>query len=126
MSDKDYSIVLVVVGRPREQSLHTIHEKMKKRVRSMIGATIAVTGQFISPGKQGAAIPRRATARVGILEESRWKRPGSRRGGGGVERGGDACIALGGSTLPQPGRCKHPHPAPTRLDASEDAVHGHA
>src|SRR6266849_8979343 len=27
---------------------------------------------------------------------------------------GDACIALGGSTLPRPGRCKHPHPAPHR------------
>src|SRR6266852_7402782 len=53
-------------------------------------------------------------ARVGIWEESRWRRPGSRRGGGGVGRGGDACIALGGSTLPQPGRCKHPHPAPHR------------
>src|SRR5579864_4340588 len=33
-----------------------------------------------------------------FLEESRWERPRSRRGGGGVERGGDACIALGGST----------------------------
>jgi len=48
-------------------------------------------------------------ARVGILEESRWKRPGSRRGGGGVERGGDACIALGGSTLPRPGRLSPRH-----------------
>ncbi len=35
-----------------------------------------------------------------------WEWPGSRRGGGGVERGGDACIALGGSTLPRPGRPK--------------------
>src|SRR5579864_6172217 len=34
------------------------------------------------------------------------------RVGGGVGRtwGGDACIALGGSTLPRPGRCKHPLP----------------
>ncbi len=36
--------------------------------------------------------------------------PLPRRGGGGVERGGDACIALGGRTLPRPGRCKHPRP----------------
>ncbi len=38
--------------------------------------------------------------RVGIWEESFWEPPDSRRGGGGVERGGDACIALGGRMLP--------------------------
>src|SRR5260370_2243395 len=38
-------------------------------------------------------------SRVGAGEERTW--------------GGDACIALGGSTLPRPGRCKHP--LPTRL-----------
>jgi len=32
--------------------------------------------------------------------ESGLDRPGSRRGGGGEERGGDACIALVGGTLP--------------------------
>ncbi len=65
------------------------------------------------------------TARVGIWEESRWERPGSRRGG--VERGGDACIAPGGSTLPGWGDASIPTPlhiAPTRSDASEDAAHG--
>src|SRR5712692_10279018 len=59
------------------------------------------------------------TTRVGIWEESTWERPGSRRGGGGVERGGDACIALGGSTLPGLGDASipsplHTAPAPTR------------
>src|SRR5712692_11690009 len=51
-------------------------------------------------------------ARVGAGEEfsgvgffcmpvcSVFRRIHSRRGGGGVERGGDACIALGGRTLP--------------------------
>src|SRR6266852_2848777 len=53
-------------------------------------------------------------ARGGILEESRWKRPGSRRGGGGVERGGDACIALGGRTLSPAWAMQSspPHPTP--------------
>src|SRR6266849_5326788 len=47
----------------------------------------------------------------------------------GAERGGDACIALGGSTLPSgQGDASIPSPlrtapAPTRLDASEDAAH---
>src|SRR5712692_8328738 len=54
-----------------------------------------------------------------------------RRGGGGVERGGDACIAPGGSTLPGLGDASiptplHTAPAPTRPDASEDAAHGDA
>ncbi len=41
-----------------------------------------------------------------------FRRLQPRRGGGGVERGGDACIALAGVALSHRGRCKHPHPAP--------------
>src|SRR6266849_4756416 len=41
-----------------------------------------------------------ALAMVGNLEEPRSERPCSRRGGGGVERGGDPWVALGGRTLP--------------------------
>src|SRR5579864_4646348 len=46
---------------------------------------------------------RKRLARVGfacIPVCSVFRRIRSRRGGGGVERGGDACIAPGGSTLP--------------------------
>ncbi len=59
-----------------------------------------------------------------ILEESRWERPVSRRGGGGEERGGDACIALAGvacsQRAPTEGDASIPSPlltapAPTRL-----------
>ncbi len=62
-------------------------------------------------------------ARVGfacIPVCSVFRRIRSRRGGGGVERGGDACIAHGGSTLPGLGDASiptplHTAPAPTRL-----------
>ena len=42
-----------------------------------------------------------------------FRRLQSRRGGGGVERGGDACIAPGGSTLSGLGDASIP--TPTRL-----------
>src|SRR6266852_1708767 len=73
-------------------------------------------------GERLQGYPPRATARVGILEEPRWERPGSRRGGGGEERGGDACIAQPGKRAPTRGDANIP--TPTRPDASEDAAHG--
>src|SRR6266852_4280261 len=46
------------------------------------------------------------------------------RVGAGEERtrGGDACIALGGRTLPRPGRCKHRLPASSLTDSFFDHV----
>src|SRR6266852_4379191 len=66
------------------------------------------TRKRLCPAQRRAA--KGVLARVGI-----WRNPsGSSLGrvGAGEERtwGGDACIALGGRTLPRPGRCKHPLP----------------
>src|SRR2546425_10603415 len=52
----------------------------------------------------------------GLQGQTTGKNPfwsGLDRVGAGEERtrGGDACIALDGRTLPRPGRCKHPLPA---------------
>ncbi len=60
-----------------------------------------------APAAAQAAPTPDLLARVGFVGMpvcSVFRRSQSRRGGGGEERGGDACIA-------HPGRCKHPLPA---------------
>src|SRR5712692_5373600 len=75
-------------------------------MRSIVGATLVVARCRVllrgAPAGCSTFLPsclpnvirQQSLTRVGFLEESQWERPGSRRGG--VERGGDACIALAG------------------------------
>src|SRR6266852_6151025 len=88
-------------GRPRGSPL--LWTGLESRFpRGFVGATLVVARldrsmllSFCIP----TVIRQQSLVRVGIWEESRWKRPGSRRGGGGVEGGGGGFMSLRGGAF---------------------------
>src|SRR5712692_7134507 len=96
-----------------------------------VALLVGLVNAAVSAGSRGPRTPTRL-ARVGFVcipVCGVFRRIRSRRGGGGVERGGDACIAQPGKRAPTRGDASiptplHTAPAPTRSDASEDAAHG--
>src|SRR5712692_194799 len=86
-----------------------------------VALLVGLVNAAVSAGSRGPRTPTRL-ARVGFVcipVCGVFRRIRSRRGGGGVERGGDACIAqpgqraptLGDASIPTP---LHTAPAPTR------------